>query len=212
MKNNILKPGSLLLELLIVIGVLAIIIPLVAQIVVSSLNMNKWSTNNKVALNLVDEELKAIDGVSFEKWQNIYSQIKISSSHYYTLKSSGAWALSLGDESLTVNNLNYTRYFTISNVCRDNTTNIIVTASGTPPCTTGNSDDPSTQKITVTVNWTNGTLSKDYYLTRWRNKICAQTTWSGVSSSPVSCPSTVYESATSIDLNSVPGSLKLQAN
>ena len=210
MKNNFKQNGSLLLELLIVIGVIAIILPLVAQIVVSSLNMNKWSTENKVALNLVDEELKSIDGVGFEKWQNLYGKIKLSSAHYYTTKSSGAWSLALGDESLTVNNLSYTRYFTISNVCRDDTTKLIVTATSTPPCTTGNSDDPSTQKITVTVSWQNGTLSKDYYLTRWRNKVCAQSAWSGTGSGPVACPSSIYESATNIDVSSTT-SLKLQA-
>lgn len=212
MKNNIKKNGSLLLELLIVIGVMAIVIPLVAQIVVSSLNMNKWTVDNKVALDLVSEELKAIDGVSFEKWQNIYSKQKISTAHYYTVKNAGAWSLSLGDESLLINNVNYTRYFTISDVCRDDTTKLIITATGTPPCTAGNSDDPSTQKVTVTVSWTGGTISKDYYLTRWRNKICHQTTWSGTGSGPVSCPSSLYESANSIDVNSTPGSLKLQAN
>jgi len=210
MKNNLKKSGSLLLELLIVIGVIAIVIPLVAQIVISSLNMNKWTVTNKTALDLVDEEFKAIDGVSFTKWQNIYSQIKLNSSHYYMVKSGGAWSISLGDESLTVNGLGYTRYFTISNVCRDDTSNTIITASGTPPCTTGNSDDPSTQKITVTVSWQNGTISKDYYLTRWRNQICNQTSWSGVGSGPVSCSSSVYESATNIDVSSTT-SLKLQA-
>jgi len=211
MKNNIQKNGSLLLELLIVIGVMAIIIPLVAQIIVSSLSMNKWTMENKVALNLIDEELKAVDGVSFEKWQNIDSQIKLVSAHYYTTSVGGTWSLSLGDESLTTNNLNYKRYFTISDVCRDDTTNSIIMATSTPPCTTGNSNDPSTKKITVTVSWQNGTISKDYYLTRWRNKICAQTNWSGIGSGPVSCSSSVYESATSIDVSSTT-SLKLQAN
>ncbi len=211
MKNNQQKPGSLLLELLIVIGVVAIIVPIVAQIVVSSLNMNKWTVENKIALDLVDEEFKAVDSVSFEKWQNIFSKIKLSTTHYYAVKSGGTWALSLGDESLSVNSLGYTRYFTISNVCRDDTTGLVIISSSTPPCTTGNSDDPSTQKITVTVSWQNGTISKDYYLTRWRNKICNQTSWSGVGSGPVSCSSSVYESATSIDVSSST-SLKLQAN
>lgn len=211
MKNNIKKPGSLLLELLIVIGVMAIVIPLVAQIVVSSLNMNKWTVDNKVALDLVAEEIKAIDSVSFEKWQNIYNKQKISTAHYYTVKNAGAWSLALGDENLLVNNVNYLRYFTISDVCRDDVTKSII-ATGTTPCVAGTGDDPSTQKVTVTVSWAGGAISKDYYLTRWRNKICHQTSWSGTGAGPVSCPSSLYESATSIDVNSTPGSLKLQAN
>lgn len=212
MKNKYYKPGSLLLEILIVIGVVAIIIPLVAQIVVTSLNSNKWTTENKVATGLADETMKAIENVSFEQWQNIYSKLKGPTNHYHTLKEGGAWSTAIGDESLTVNDLDYTRYFIISDVCRDNITKDIITTSDVPPCAIGNSDDPSTQKITVTLTWTDGTLSKDYYLTRWRNKICHQTSWSGAGSGPVSCPSTLYESATSIDTSGTPGSLKLQAN
>lgn len=212
MNNKNYKSGSLLLEILIVIGVVAIIIPIVAQIVVTSLNANKWTVENRIATGLADETIKAVENVSFEKWQNIYSKLKGTTNHYYPLKNGGAWSLAFGDESLTVNNLHYVRYFTIYNVCRDDSSKVIITTTGVPPCTTGNSDDPSTQKITVTVTWTNGTLSKDYYLTRWRNQVCHQTSWSGAGAGPVSCPSTLYESATNIDTSGTPGSLKLQAN
>lgn len=212
MKITNKQPGSLLLEILIVIGVVGIIIPIIAQVVVSSLNVNKWSVENKVATDLLDETTKAMDGISFEKWQNIYGKVKGSANHYYTAKSAGAWVINSGDEALTVNSTDYTRYFTVSNICRDNTTRSIVMDVNIPPCTAGNSDDPSTQRITVTVSWKSGTVSKDYFLTRWRNQICHQTSWSGVGSGPATCPSTIYESATSIDTSSVPGSLKLQAN
>jgi type II secretory pathway pseudopilin PulG len=212
MGNKYHKRGSLLLEILIVIGVVAIIIPVVAQVVVTSLNSNKWTTENKVAAGLADETIKAVENVSFEKWQNIYSKIKGATNHYYPTKDGGAWTVALGDESLMVNGLSYVRYFTIFDVCRDDITKEIITNQGIPPCTAGNSDDPSTQKITVTVNWTNGTLIKDYYLTRWRNKVCHQTSWSGTGSGAVNCPSTLYESATNIDTSGTPGSLKLQAN
>lgn len=212
MKINNKKPGSLLLEILIVIGVVGIVIPIIAQIVVSSLNVNKWSMENKIATDLADETTKSLDSISFEKWQNIYGKVKSSTDHYYTAKVAGAWTINTGNEALTVNTLSYTRYFTISNVCRDNTSREIIMDANIPPCTAGNSDDPSTQKITVTVSWKNGTISKDYYLTRWRNQICNQTSWSGVGSGPVTCPNTTYESATSIDTSSIPGSLKLQAN
>jgi type II secretory pathway pseudopilin PulG len=159
MKIDNKKPGSLLLEILIVIGVVGIVIPIIAQIVVSSLNVNKWSAENKIAVDLADEVTKSLDNVSFEKWQNIYGKLKGSANHYYTAKSAGAWVINSGDETLTVNGLSYSRYFTISNVCRDNTSRAIIISPSIPPCTAGNSDDPSTQKITVTVNWTNGTIS-----------------------------------------------------
>lgn len=213
---NILKgkPGSLLLELLIVIGIVAIVVPIIAQVVMSSLNVNKWSTENKVAIDLADEVTKAVEGVVFAKWQNIYDLNKGQASHYFTIKSNGAWIINTGQEALNVNNINFTRFFSVFNVCRNDLTRAIIIDSNAPPCPAGSSDDPSTQKITVTVSWQNDALSvtKDYYLTRWRNQVCHQTNWSGTSSDVATCPSTVYESATNIDVNSTPGSLMLQAN
>ncbi len=212
MKTINKKSGSLLLELLIVIGVVAIIVPVIAQVVISSLNVNRWSTENKVAIDLADEVTKAVEGAIFEKWQNVYDMTKGQASHYFTIKSNGAWIINSGDEALNVNNINFTRYFSIFNVCRNTLTRAIIMDPSTPPCPDGSSDDPSTQKITVTVSWKNGTLTKDYYLTRWRNQVCHQTNWSGTSSGTTTCPNTVYESATDIDVNSIPGSLRLQAN
>jgi len=205
------KEAYLLLEILVVIGVVAIIVPLIAQIIVSSLNANKWSMENKIAVGLADETFKAAEGSSFEKWQNVYSKLKGSTNHYFTINSAGAWIINSGDETLTVNGLSYTRYFYITNVCRDNTSKSIIMDLSVPPCTSGNSDDPSTQKITVTVTWRNGTLSKDYFLTRWRNQVCNQTNWSGIGSGPVTCPNTIYESSSNID-TTAPGSLKLLPN
>lgn len=214
MKNINKKPGSLLLELLIVIGVVAIIIPIIAQVVITSLNVNKWSMENKVAVDLADEVTKAVESAIFEKWQNIYNKTKGEANHYYPIKENGAWVISLnlGEENLNVNNLNYVRYFSIFNVCRDNLTRAIIMDANTSPCPDGSSEDPSTQKIKVTVSWKDGSFTKDYYLTRWRNQICHQTNWNGVSMGTTTCPNTTYESATNIDVNTIPGSLRLEAN
>jgi type II secretory pathway pseudopilin PulG len=203
--------GALLLELLIVIGLFAILVPLVAEIIVSSLSANRVAIENMAAVSLIDETIEAAESVSFANWQDIYNLTK-SSAHYYPAKVAGAWTVASGDEVLNVNGQNYTRYFTINNVCRDNTTRNIITTSGVPPCTTGNSDDPSTQELAILVSWNGRTVSKTAYLTRWRNKICNQTDWTGTGSGTSTCPSTLYESATSIDISSVPGSLKIQAN
>ncbi len=204
-------PGALLLELLVVIGVFAIIAPLVAQIIVSSINANKIAMENMAAVNLIDEAIEATESIGFSKWQNIYNLTKSPASHYYPSKLGGAWIVNSGEETILVNDRVYTRYFSVSNVCRDNTTRNIITTAGVPPCTAGNSDDPSTQELTITVAWNGRTISKDTYLTRWRNKVCGQTTWTGTGAGPAVCPSTVYDSATSIDI-STPGSLKIQAN
>jgi type II secretory pathway pseudopilin PulG len=221
MKVNNTKNGSMLLELLIVIGVIAIVIPLVAEIVVSSLHTNKWSVDNKSAVGLIDETIAAVESISFEKWQNISSKVTITGTStpdyslpYYPLKSNGKWTLVQNIE--TIPNSDYKRYFVIYDVCRGADKNIVMTDG---PCTVQNPKDPSTQKIIVTVTWANNTNSstKEYYLTRWRNRICQQSDWNGAGSATLNCgssdsyQSTLYSNSTNIN-TSIPGVIKLQAN
>jgi len=205
-------PGSLLLEILVVIGLFAILVPITAQVVVSSLNANKAAVESMAAAGLIEETVAAVESVTFSSWQSLYSLTKGTSTHYFPAKSAGAWSISAGDETVAVNNKNYIRYFTISNVCRDDASKNIITASNVPPCTAGNSDDPSTQMISIYVSWDGRIVSKTAYLTRWRNRACIQTEWTGTGAGPVSCPSTVYESQTNIDSTGVPGSITLSSN
>ncbi len=95
------------------------------------------------------------------------------------------WTLPASSEAIALNTASYTRYVTINNVSRDLTTRAIETSYNSAH------DDPSTQKVAVTVSW-QGTGSpvtvSDYFL-RWRNKVCPQTSWAGgVSSGVKSCP------------------------
>ncbi|MFZ4631690.1 MAG: type II secretion system protein [Patescibacteria group bacterium] len=203
--------GALLLELLVVIGVFAILVPLVAQIIIASLSVNKVSVENTAALALMDEVITATDSISFTHWHDIYNLTKNISNHYYPVKAAGAWSLASGDEIINVNGINYTRYFTVSNVCRDASNNII-NDNNFPPCVGGNGDDPSVQRIIINVSWNNRSISKNTYVTRWRNQVCYQTSWTEIGAGPLTCPTTLYDSATSIDINTTPGSLKIQAN
>jgi type II secretory pathway pseudopilin PulG len=203
--------GALLLELLVVIGVFAILVPIVAQIIIVSLNVNKVSIENAIALNLIDEVISATENTAFSSWNDIYNLTKNTSAHYYPLMSLGAWTVASGDEVVNVNGNNYTRYFTVSNVCRDASNNII-NDSNVPPCVGGLGDDPSVQRIIITVNWNDRTISKNTYVMRWHNQACYQTDWTGTGAGPLACPSTLYDSATSMDVSSSQGSLKLQAN
>jgi type II secretory pathway pseudopilin PulG len=210
-KNSKLS-GALLLEILVVIGLFAILVPLVAQIIIVSLNTNKVAIENMAAVGLIDEVISTSESIGFSAWQNIYGLNKGGSNHYYPAKVAGDWEAVSGDEVVNVNGRDYSRYFVVTNVCRDNTTRNIITTVGVPPCTAGNSDDPSTQMLTITVNWKDRSISKIAYLTRWHNKICSQASWTGLGTGAVTCPSTLYDSATSIDISSTPGSLKIQAN
>ena len=206
------KPGALLLELLVVIGVCVILIPIVAQIIITSLNVNKISIESMTAFNLIDEEITATDSIAFSKWQNIYNLTKSTSTHYYAANVAGVWTVANGEEIINVNGVNYTRYFTVSNVCRYTADGLLVYDINIPPCTPGNIDDPSVQRITINTSWGNKSVSKTTYLMRWRNQVCNQTNWTGLGVAAVTCPSTLYDSATNIDISTNPGSLQIQHN
>lgn len=203
-KDLINQKGSLLFEMLIVISLVAIILTVGANSVFLSMRSNKVSGERDVASNLASATIDSIRAVVEEDWQNIYALNK-ATTHYYPSESSGKWVMLEGDEVVNINDILYTRYVTIENVSRNATTKDIETDYVL------SNDDPSTQKITVTVNWSQGSpvvISEYFY--RWRNKICPQTEWTTPESGSnvENCNTISYdEKESTIDTSA--GSLKL---
>ncbi len=197
--------GALLLELLIVISLLAIILSASANGVFLSLRSNKVSGERDVAYALASESLEAARAAGEEDWLNIYSLTK-SSQHYKTIQSSGAWILTTGDETITLNDISYTRYITVEDVSRDGTTRLIQTTYSSA------NDDPSTQKVIVTVSWPSGSpVVTSSYLFRFKNEICAQSTWTTLDPGNTvhNCTDASFDSKdTGVDVTS--GSIKLE--
>ena len=106
----------------------------------------------------------------------------------------------------------YTRYFYVENVSRDGNGDIQSTYDPAR-------EDPSTQKITVWVEWTNNGPTKNItlvkYLTRSRNQAFRQTDWSGGSVPPANCgqainsPDNTFCDSTGIDFSTAPGVIQL---
>ena len=205
-KIKIYNQGSLLLELLITISLLAILFSVGINVVYLSLRGNKVSGERDVASNLVSESLEATRSVVEENWGNVYNLTK-NTQHYYPTNSNGKWIFSLGDESIILNGVSYARYLTISNVSRDSSTRNIESTY------INIDDDPSTQKVTATVSWDGGVpVVFSQYFYRWKNKICDQTTWtSGGSGNTVkNCSDTSYDTKdTGIDVST--GSIQTNA-
>jgi type II secretory pathway pseudopilin PulG len=199
--------GSMLLELLVVIGILAVILAIGAQSVSVSLRSGKISGERDVAVGLAGEALEAVRGATEERWQNIYNLTK-SSQNYYTATSSGKWIIATGTEVIALNNASYTRSFTVANVSRDLSTRAIETTYN------ADHDDPGTQLITVTVSWSGGVpFTTSEYFFRWKNKACNQSSWStgGSGSATSTCQNSTYDTKDSaVDTAGVPGSLRLQ--
>ncbi len=195
-------------EILIVIAVLAVIGAIASQIIVVSITGNKVASEKNLALGILNETFEAVDSIATEKWQDIYNLTK-GSVNYYSQASSTKWVAASGTENINVGGIDFTRYFNVQNVCRETSpgsdgrdiTGITDDNGTSATCnTSGGIHDPSTQKITATVNWTtNQTISSAEYISRWRNKVCLQTNWSSAGSSGVkACPDTTYDSAVNL--------------
>ena len=166
---------------------------------------SKIAADTTVALGLVSETHEAVRAVAHEKWQNLFNITKNSA--YYPQASSGKWTLTAGTQTVTINNINYSRSFITQNMCRNQTSQIFgdvtgitdgptVTDGTFTTCTvSGGAYDPSTQKVTVTVSWMGDTgITTSEYVSRWRNKICNQTSWQTAGSSgSKNCPDTTYD-------------------
>ena len=199
--------GALLLELLIAISILAVVLSVGSQAVFVSLQSGKTSAESDVAIGLANEALEAVRGTAEEKWQNIYTLTK--GAHYSATSTNptGKWTLTLGDETVVLNTATYTRYVIINDVSRDLSSRAIETSYNSAH------DDPSTQKVEVTVSWSGSgspvTIS-DYFF-RFRNKVCNQTGWTtgGSGTTVKTCPDTNYDTKDAV-VDTSGGSLKLQ--
>lgn len=208
------QDGQLLLELLLVIGVVAVVGGLVAQTIFASLRADRWASAMDDATALVEEAAAAVDAAAFENWRYLRNPpdgsgdavaAKGEANRYRPIIVGGSWRLVGGEETLAQNGRSYSRYLIINNVCRDNASRAIA------PCGPTAKDDPSTQEVVVRVAWNEGQTERRLYLTRWRNRTCVQTGWSGSGAGPAACPSNLYESAANLDTTGTPGSLKLKA-
>lgn len=234
MKSN--EQGVMLVEIILAIAVLAIITTLVAETSIVSFRSADTSRERSQASELAKEGLEAVRAIrdfddpagspATQGWNRIYCPAigdfslcgtKNISTAYYPLVSSGKWILTVtaANGDIVVGNTTYTRKVFIENVCRS-TAGDITTVS---PCGGGDTDDPSTQKITVRVtkqNQSDVLAEVTDYLSRSRNDVCPQTNWDAdpssttLPSSAANCfTNTKYESKTNIDTTVTSGSLKL---
>ncbi|MDD4901639.1 MAG: hypothetical protein PHE24_00720 [Patescibacteria group bacterium] len=215
--------GQILLEVLVAMAIAAVVVVLGSQLIYVSLAGNKISEDIDVAFGLGEETFVAAQAAATENWNNLYS-LAHDGTKYYPQQSAEKWSLALGTENIPLNFAVYSRYFTVQNVCRDIYSRAIVgiSDSGGSAVTCdnfpGSRMDPSTQRINVSVNWANApVVSVSDYLTRWRNKVCASTNWSGGKTAPadnaVLCSdslNTYYDDDENIDASTL-GKIKIKS-
>jgi len=212
--------GQSLAEILIAIGIGAILIGGVIGIMSPILRSNLETKNVQIATSLAQQYLDNLRNISEASWFNIYNPpaAKGANSQFYLNATGTTYAVVSGATSTTVEDRNFGIYFSIENVNRDscgagNISSEATTTCVSGPGTIGVIDDPSTQKINVYISWTQGgSLSEIQYLTRSRNKIFNQTDWSGGGSQdgPITLENNKFSSSTNIDYSTTTGAIRIQ--
>ena len=199
--KNYFKAQSLLEALLsITLGV--ILIGSSVGLIGISLRIFNTAKQHLQANSLMRQTAEIIQSLTRDNWHNIYDLTK--NSNYYATSTSNVWSFVAGQETSTINDIPYKRYFQVSNVNRDTSGNIA--ASGT--------DDSSTQKITIFLEYGNNYISSSslsFYLTRsYNNQVFQQTDWSGGSgqTGPISNSGNEFDTADSnVNYASTTGSI-----
>jgi len=178
-------------ELIIGIGIAAIVAGSVVGALVLSVRTNKYSIESKAASSLGQEILDQTKSLSEGDWVGLYSVSDKSASSTYHIDSTSTLVIATGTEEVLRDGITYTRWISIENVNRSATSGAITL--------TGGSEDPSTQKVTTYIEWAffgdTTRVSLTQYLTRWsRNTATVFTDWSGSSGQdgPITRPDSNY--------------------
>lgn len=160
------QSGQILAEILIAVVMAGVVIGGVASTIGTSLIASKKSKQIATATALAQQDLEALRTIAESSWLTIYCPpsgscpgSKGASVNYQVVLSGGSWQIQSGVATTSIDDLVFTHYFYIENVSRDAEGNIIAY--------TGESEDPSAQKITAVISWPNGTdFNMSEYLMR----------------------------------------------
>ncbi|MEK7149908.1 MAG: prepilin-type N-terminal cleavage/methylation domain-containing protein [Patescibacteria group bacterium] len=209
------KRGQSLIEILVGLGVGAIIIIGVSTLMVSNLKSSLSVKVNQAASSLAQELINSVKSIAESDWRLVYSNLSKGSAYNYYVATSTK-SIVPGTETITAENRNFTRSFYVDNVNRDLCSIGDITASSSIACplgpgTSGITNDPSTQKITAVVKDSGGNniLSAFEYVVRKRNISFIQTDWSAGSGQegPITSPNSAFSASTNITYTSSTGSI-----
>lgn len=146
--------GQTLVELILAMGIAAIIFPALLTGFMSSREGKIQQAQRLQAIALLKETEQAVKSVRSTNWSSFATD-----GTYHTIKGTSSW--SLGSGTTTISGM--TQAIAISDVNR-NTNGEIVTSGGTT--------DPSTKKVVTTISWAipyASSISSTLYLTRTTN-------------------------------------------
>src|SRR3989344_113114 len=202
--------GQSLIEIIIAITIGGMIIGISSGAIVVTLRVNMESRATRITATLIQELSDNIRAFTKSDWHSLYTtDPKGSTNPYYLQTGSPTFQIMAGVENSITNNLNFQRRFYVENVCRS--TDSLKTLENVAPCALiTQQEDPSTQKITVAVDWLRDatalkTTRSIFYVTRTKNYFAKFSDWGGISGieGPVTEPNRDYSSATNMTFSSV---------
>lgn len=172
-----LERGQMLVEILVAVLLAGIIIGGISATMGVSVVTGSKVREMTTAVGLIQDTMEGVKAVAESNWISLYClpsgtcpANKGSSNHFYLNYVSGMWNIVSGEKLKTVEGTDYTYYFYVENVNRDDSGNIT---------SSGGTEDPSTQKVTVVVTWpTNNSVTMSEYRTRTKASYFADYNWS----------------------------------
>ena len=127
------------MELLVGVAVVTIIISSVVTAVVLGLRIHFQSVASRGAAALEQETMESVRSVAEGKWTDLYNVSPKGATTTYRIITSSSTSpvltVASGTEEVVVDNITYTRFFSVENVNRDVNGSIVAT---------GGAEDPST--------------------------------------------------------------------
>lgn len=155
------RKGTSIVELLMVFGLAAIIIPAILMGIMATREGKAQDDQRVQAISILRNAQEAVRSISQRDWLAF-----AVNGDFHPTVSGNAWVLSSGP----ITEDGYTTTVTVSDVYRDVSGAIV---------TTGGTLDPATKKVVVTVSWTtpfNSEVNTTSYLSRYRNQVYTETT------------------------------------
>ena len=174
--------GQSLFEVIVAVGVAAIIIGSAATVMVVSMRAGKSSVENQKGYAVAQNVLSTARSYAESDWSTFYNNAGLNQQFYFLEGTStptstpltintGTTTVSLFENEAT---MTYTAWFTIDNIYRDSNNAATLSSSGTV-------EDPSTLRVTAYVDWSVGggtkEVSMSQQISRTRSDIIQFSQW-----------------------------------
>ena len=184
LKNK--KRGVLLLEVLVALALFFAIAAIIAQALAAGFASEKISRTRAIGIAALEEMFAQVRAAQEAHWDTIGGLKR--GVPYSISQHNGAFIIATGSASIVVDGIPYALSFVLSD------SNRALNATNTPLALVATSSslvDKSSLIVDGAVSWASGgALSLRTVLTRWRNVVCGQTSWSGAATSAALCEAT----------------------